>query len=351
MIGIILNLIIFVLVLGAIVFVHELGHFLFAKWAKVHVYEFAIGMGPKLWGLKKGETDYSLRAIPIGGYCHLAGEDTDDSEDAKLPKGTRLYEKSVFKRFLIMFFGAGFNFIFAFILLFGSGLIWGSPNMDPIIYNLEEDKPAINAGLEEGDLVTEIDNNKVSSIDDLALYLALADPKVGITMDVEKENGNVETYKIKPEKIKVDGEDTYRYGIGLQAEKESGFLKSLTYSFEKMGSLFKQMFITLKELFTGGVEVSQLSGPVGIFTIVGDQAANGIESVIYLTAFLSLNVGFLNLLPFPAFDGGRILFLVIEKIKGSPIKPEIENKIHFIGFFLLIALLIYVTVFDILRLF
>ncbi len=139
--------------------------------------------------------------------------------------------------------------------------------------------------------------------------------------------------------------------IGMEQEKEYGIISALQWTGQKTVSIFKQMAVTMFYLFTGGISISQLSGPVGIFSVVGSTVSDGIMNLIYLTAFLSINVGFINLLPLPAFDGGHILFIIIEKIKGSPVKPETENMIHTIGLFLLMILMVVITFQDILRLF
>ena len=216
---------------------------------------------------------------------------------------------------------------------------------------MEKDTPAYLAGLRKGDEILEINSHDIWTIDDISLYLAIADPIEKTEFKVKKENGSIETYKIKPEKEKVSGEERYIYGIGMQGVERHGIGAALEYTVVKTGSLFKQMGVTLLNLFTGGVRLSQLSGPVGIYEVVGAQASGGLASLLYLFSFLSINVGFINLLPLPAFDGGHILFVIIEKIKGSPVKPETEAKFHAIGLFLLMLLMIYVTFYDILRLF
>lgn len=343
-----LNLILFILILGAIVFIHEGGHFIFAKLTGICVHEFALGMGPKLFSFKKGETVYSLRLIPIGGFCQLAGE---EGEEENVPKERTLMGKKTWQKFLVMFFGAGFNFISAIIVLFFVVLTFGATSLDPILSKVEKDTPAYNAGLRSGDKVLEINGKKVSTIDDISLYITIANPKVENSFKIEKSNGTIHTYNIKPEKIKENDEEKYVYGISMQGEKVEGFKDSLKYTFIKTGALFKQMWITIINLFNGNIKLSQLSGPVGIYGVVGEQAKGGISSLLYLFSFLSINVGFINLLPLPAFDGGHILFILIEKIKGSPVNPEVEAKFHSIGLFLLMLLMIYVTVFDIIRLF
>lgn len=346
-----MTLIYFILVLGAVVFVHELGHFLFARLAGVHVYEFSIGMGKKVWSYKKkdGQTEYSLRLIPLGGFCQIAGENGDLDED-DVPKNKKMCNKNFFQRFLILFFGAGFNFIFAFILLFVIGLIYGSVSSEPIIGAVGEEYPAYEAGLQAGDKILSLNDVKISTWDDVMWELDLSKDKTMI-FEVKKENGEVKKVTVTPVKIEQDDVVDYVYGISGVTEKRTGLVASLDYAVTKTASLFKMMFNTIKSLFTGGVGVDDLSGPVGIYSIVGTQAKAGFGSLIYLIAFLSINVGFINLIPLPAFDGGRILFLIIEKITGKPINPKVEGMIHSIGFFLLILLMLYVTFNDVLRLF
>ena len=347
---VIFNIILFILILGFIIFVHEFGHFIFAKITGVYVYEFALGMGPKLFSKKGKETEYTLRAIPIGGFCQLAGEDIEDDNLKKVPKNRRLQSKTCFQRFLIMFFGAGNNFISAILILFFISLVWGGTTMDPVITSIDKDLPAYDVGLKKGDIIKNINGSKVTTSDDISLFLTVADPEEKTTIVVERK-GKEKTFKFKPEKVKENDQTVYRYGIGMQQSREYGFINAIKYTFKKTGALFKQMAYTVKYLFTGGIKLNQLSGPVGIYSIVGEQSKTGFANVLYLVAYLSINVGFINLLPLPAFDGGHILFIIIEKIKGSPVSPELENKIHTIGLMLLMGLMLIITINDILRLF
>ena len=346
---ILFNILLFVLVLGVIVFIHEFGHFIFAKLNGVYVYEFAIGMGPKLLSKQGKETEYTLRLIPIGGFCQLAGEEVEEDERNKVPKGRRLQDKKAWQRFLIMFFGAGNNFISAIIIIFFISLVWGGTSMTPKISSMENNYPAKTAGLEKNDIILKINNHKISSMDDVSLYLTIADHEKQTKIQVKKTNGQIRNYKIKPKKVTKGKTTSYVYGIGLKQEKTYGFVNAVKYTYKKTSSIFKQMFITVGYLFTGGIKINQLSGPVGIYSIVGEQSKAGLSSILYLIAFLS--VGFINLLPLPAFDGGHILFIIIEKIKGSPVNPDTENKIHTIGLMLLMLLMIYITFNDIIRLF
>lgn len=345
-----LSLIWFILILGAIVAVHEFGHFIFAKLSNTYVYEFSIGMGKKIFGKKRkgGETEFCLRAIPLGGYVMIAGEDVEDSN---IPKDRQMCNKGFFARFFTLFAGAFFNFIFAFLILFFSALIWGAVSTKPIIGDVSVDYPAYSAGLEKGDLVLSINGEKINSWDRGLVMLQTTNGDA-VKFEVKKIDGTIKEYLVTPIlETDKDGNESYKFGIATQYEKEYGFFVSLKYAFNKTGSLFVSMWDTLKYLFTGRVGVDQLSGPVGIFSIVDSQAEQGLEAILYLVAYLSINVGLINLLPFPAFDGGRILFLFIEKIFRRPVSKKVENIIHSIGFMLIIGLLIFVTFNDILRLF
>lgn len=344
------NILLFIIILTIIISIHEFGHFIWAKITGVYVYEFAIGMGPKIISKQYGETVYSIRAIPFGGFCSLAGEDLDEDDAKKVPKKRRLQNKSCWERFLIMVFGPLNNFILAVVLLFFIALIWGGTTMDPIISKVDKDSAIEKVGIEAGDRIVKINGKKVSTSDDVSLYIALSDPTKKNTITVERDGKTID-FKVKPKKVKEGEEVSYKYGMMLKQKKTKGFGNAIVYTYKKTGSIFKQMFITVKSLFTGGVKVSQLSGPVGIYSVVGEQAKTGLANIIYLIAFLSINVGFINLLPIPAFDGGHILFIIIEMIKGSPVKPELENKIHTIFLMLLLLLMLVVTFNDILRLF
>ena len=347
-----LTLIIFIIMLGLIILIHELGHFLFAKLFGVYVYEYSIGMGKKIYSKKpkNSETEYSIRLIPIGGFVRLAGEEGEDG-DKSVPTEKKLYKKNFIQRFLIFFMGPGFNFVLAFVTLFVSALFFGSINTSPVVGSVPEGYPAYEAGVEVGDTILSIDGEKIKTWDDILWIVQTSEGKE-LEFEIEDKNGNKKEIIVTPDEVKADdGSTSYVFGIGKNTEKDRGFVASFQYACTKTISLFKIMIETVKSLFTGGVSINDLSGPVGIYSIVGEQSEGGLENLLYLLAYLSINVGVINLIPFPAFDGGHILFLIIEKIIRRPVPEKVEGTITGIGFLLLILLMIYVTGHDIINLF
>lgn len=344
-----MTLIYFILVLGITVLIHEFGHFIFAKRAGVYVYEFSIGMGPKLFSFspKKSETKYSIRLLPIGGYVSMAGEEMEI--DRSIPEGKQLYSKKWYQRFLIIVAGVLFNFILAIVLLFIIGLINGTTTNEVYVNSIEPEYPAYNV-LYEGEQIIGLDGIEINSAERLTLELQVRHGEPVEFTVIDKE-GKTDKRKITPIAVEEDGNTNYYYGFSLTTGRDSGIIASIKYAFSKTLSLLEQMVLIIVYLVTGKLSLNSLAGPVGIFNIVGETAKAGVMSLTYLVAYLCINVGFINLIPLPAFDGGRLLFLIIEKIKGSKIKPEIENKIHSIGFILLMILMITITYNDIVRLF
>ena len=345
-----MTIIYFILILGGIVFIHEFGHFIFAKKAGVYVYEFSIGMGPQLikWKSKKDETIYSIRLFPIGGFVQMAGEEREPDE--KIPENKRMQSKTWLQRFSIMIAGIVFNFLLAIILLFIVGLINGVPLKQTYVSNIDENSNSYNAGLRNGYEIIKINKQDNHSRDMLSLELvASAGEDVSITYkDLE---GNLNEVTFKANSVVENNKTNYKYGFSLKNDTERGFLASIKYAFAKTIELIEYMFYVILYLITGNLSLTNLSGPVGIFTMVGETAKTGLINLVYLMSIISINVGFINFLPLPAFDGGRILFLIIEKIKGSPVNPKIENIIHTVGLGLLMVLMIFITYNDVLRIF
>lgn len=346
-----MTLIYFILVLGITVLIHELGHFIFAKKAGVYIYEFSIGMGPCLfkWRRKNDETQYSIRLLPIGGYVQMAGEDLETRDD-KISSDKQMCNKKWHERFLIIIAGILFNFILAIILLFVVGLVNGAPSNKPIISKIDKEYPIYETNLQEGDLITKINDKKISTTDRLILELQVSSGEK-VSLEVKHQNGKKEKIVVKPILVEEGGQSGYKYGFSLDNNVDKSFIGAVKYGFTKTLSLLQQMIFIIFYLITGQLSLNSLAGPIGIFNIVGAAASEGFINVIYLIGYISVNVGFINLLPIPAFDGGRLLFLIIEKIKGKPINPKVENMIHSIGFILLMLLMIIISYNDIIRLF
>lgn len=356
MAGIVLTLLIFCL----IVVFHEFGHFLFAKLSGVDVQEFAVGLGPKLFSIKGKKTEYSFRLIPLGGFCRMKDgldperEETTAWDDHIEPDG--FYGKSVWKRILIVIAGPIFNFLLAWIL---SCCIIGSYGYDPaILLDVSKGRPMEEAGMQAGDIITEINGKKISLYRELSSYLQFhqKDFAEGKTVHLKyKRDGEVFETTITPAE-----EDGYWYlgfvGSASYREKAS-FGAVIRYGFSEMTYWVDLVFQSLKMLGNGQARVSDLSGPVGVAQVVEEtyqeSSRDGwyyvLLNMINIAIMLSANLGVMNLIPLPALDGGKLLLYLIEIVKGKPINPEMENKISWFGMVLLMLLAAYVMAQDILR--
>lgn len=346
----IITLIILILVLSIIVFIHELGHFLAAKKQGVYVSEFALGMGPKIFSFKRknDETIYSLRLFPLGGFNAIA---YDKETSPELRDDQVLESKSALGRFAVLIMGIVFNFLLAIIFLFINGLIYGSPSTDPYVGEVIADSPAYIAGIESGDIILKVDGHKVSSWEDILLETYFTEEKESFTFLVERD-GEKKEITISPKyEEDEEGEKKPSFGFTSAVKKEKGFLAALKYGFEGTYKTTINIFNVLGKLLTGKIGADNLSGPIGVFGVIDDAKSSGLENIIYLTAYLSINIAIINLIPIPVFDGGRILLLLIEKIKGSKLNPKVETWLNNIGAILLIILMLYVTFNDIFRLF
>lgn len=344
------TLILFLVILGVIVFIHELGHFIFAKKCGTYVYEFSIGFGPKLFSFKRknDETEYMIKLIPLGGYVALAGELSGEEDDKKVPEDKKLYNKPWVSRLLVMIAGVMNNFILGFVLLFIMGLIYGTQFATNELENLDKNYPLYKSDIRDGDKIIKINKATIKDYDDIQTELAINGEKKEISVTVLRKNGDTKTVSVKPKYSKK--EKMYFYGISVKTKTEKGFISAIKYAGTKFSDIFKQMILVIKSLFTRRLGLNSLSGPVGIYTVVG-QAKSSLYMILYLMAYLTINVGFINILPFPAFDGGHVLFLIIEKIKGSRVDAKIENTVNLVGFGILMFLMIVITIKDIINLF
>lgn len=321
-----------VLVFCLLIFVHELGHFITAKSVGIRVNEFALGMGPALLHFVRGDTEYSLRAFPIGGYVKMEGED-EDSDDPKAFNRKKTWQKA-----LVVVAGSLMNLLTTVVLVAILALVLGTATT--IIGDISPGYPAQEAGLLPGDRILAIDDTPIDSWSEVTETLSkVKGQSVKIQIDRQGEQMVLTSQIAKDE--------AGRSIIGITSQLDHSLWQSMKAGVVNTWLMAKEMIRYLGLLFTGGGSVNDLVGPVGIVSIIHDQAKLGILYIANLTAIISLNLAIVNLLPFPALDGGRLLFLALRKFTGKAISDEIEAKIHFAGLMLLFGLMIYLVVHDV----
>lgn len=347
----IVTILILFVMLSLIISIHEFGHFITAKKSGVYVDEFSLGMGPQILKFKpkKSETTYSLRLFPIGGFVSMA--EKSDPDNKEISEDRVLENKSFIKRFIVLMAGIFMNCVLAIVLFFISGLIYGRPVNEPVIQDVLAGKPAEQAGLEAGDKIVKVNDVSVKTWDDFLLEASAKKLKDNYKFTVVKSSGETKEYTLIPEITKVDGEDVRIFGIqSVGTTYKKGLKNALIYGVEGFYDNAITILKILGSLFTGEVSVKNLSGPVGIYSVVDSVKTQGFEMIIYLTAYLSINVAIINLLPIPVFDGGRVFLLIIEKIIRRKTSDKLELIINYVGFGIMVALMIYVTWNDIIRL-
>jgi len=330
-----------IFVFGVIVFIHEFGHFITAKASGMRVDEFAIGFGPALVKKQKGETLYSIRAIPLGGYNKIAGMMPDEELDDR-----SFLNKPVWKRFIVIFAGAFFNFLLAIVIFFGVFVTYGqqTPSNEPVIGRIVNDSPAIAAHLEVNDRITSINGKAITQWSDITTHLKGTENTV-VTMMIDRGGETKEVSVIPTESsgraiIGINPQiNSTPYSIGEAAER------SVTATI----AILQEMVRTLWLMITGQM-AAQVSGPIGVAQAAGEMAQFGFVYLLNFTAILSLNLGVINLLPVPALDGGHLILLIIEGITRRRMPPKALQYIQMTGVILLIALFIYATTHDISRL-
>ena len=329
-----------VLFLLLIVF-HEFGHFIVAKKSGIKVNEFAVGMGPLIYSKEKGETTYSFRLVPIGGYCAMEGED-DESNDP------RSFDNApAFKRFLTILAGPVANLIIAVLVFTIVGGISGVVTTE--VSDFIEDSPAKIAGIEKGDDILKINDEEISDFTEISKVVSdfYKDKNFEKEINVEvKRDGDVLDFEFKP---KVEAENVY-IGI-IPARRTPGFFEAIALGFKETGRNIKMIFTILGRLFTGKLALGALSGPVGVLKELGNQAQSGLANLLYFLAYISVNLAVFNLLPIPALDGSKLLTSAIEMITGKKINKKLEERITMVGFFILLGLILVVSIKDIINLF
>lgn len=324
----------FIVVFGIIVMIHEMGHFFTARYFGVTVHEFAIGMGPAIFKRTgKDNILYTVRALPLGGFVRMEGED-ESSDDPNA-----FSRKKPYQRLIVLAAGAFMNFVLAFVLIFAVVVIIGSPSTE--IEQVVANFPASEAGLSAGDRILSINNESVESWNELVNQIHMSGGK---TLDVEvrrASSNEVERLAINP----VQGEGGY-YQIGITPSYERNIIQSASISLEQMGNVFKELYRFITRQLPDEVE-AELVGPVGIVKMIGEQSRLGLMNLTLFAAMISINLGIFNLLPFPALDGGRIIFILIEMIKGSPVDPEKEGMVHMVGIIILLSLMVFLVFRDV----
>lgn len=330
---------------GVLVMVHELGHLIAAKKSGVKVEEFWIGMGPALFSKQIGETEYSLRLLPMGGACVMEGEDNDAISSRSFGKATKL------KRFIILIAGVVMNFITGFvILLFVAPSIYEDGQVvTQTIESFDENfKYEGEEGLMVGDKIIEIDGKKIYRRSDIskAIIKGMKDNKFDITVKRDGKKVQLKDFEMKPIENKNGGKS---YGIVFKIEKATIPMR-ISLAFWDSVDMARAIWDSLGMLAKGEVGVEELSGPVGVTAVMTQTVKMGFDVFLKMLAFISINLGVMNLLPIPGLDGGRILFLTIESITRRPLNPKVEGYINMAGIIFLLALMIYATGNDILRL-
>lgn len=334
MITIVSSLIIFLLV----VMIHEFGHFIVAKMSGIKVNEFSIGMGLKIVQKEKGETTYSLRSIPIGGYVAMEGEEETSTDPRSFNN------VNIFKRMATVIAGAFMNFILAFFAFSIMVMITGYGSN--IVDFTAPNSPAELAGLQSGDVIVSVNNLPTKDLADINKIIETSNGE-NITFEINRDQSTINK-NIKPKYY----EEYKTYLVGFNAKVEHSVIKSFKIGFDRLIFVSRAIIDTLKMVFTGQFKMEYLSGPVGVVQLIGSESSKGVIYFLQILGLISVNLGIFNLIPIPALDGGKLLFLIIEALRGKPIDQNLEQKLTLIGISLLLSLMIYVTIFnDIGRLF
>lgn len=414
----------FIVIFGALVFFHELGHLIFAKRAGILCREFAIGFGPKVFSFTKDETVYTIRLLPIGGFVRMAGEDAEvidikpgyrvglildkdenvqkivlnnkdkypnaiimevefadlehnllvkgflDGEEEEVLKSYKVLPNAVIiedgvenqiapydrqfasktlgQRTMAIFAGPMMNFVLAFFIFLIYGLLQGVPSNEPVLGKLSEDGAAISAGLKQGDYVQAIDGTEISYWKEV-VQIIRENPNNEIVFSIQRD-GNDLDIPVTPKVNKLEDGQTIGI-IGVYSPTEKSPLKALVFGATETYTWTIEIFQALGKLITGQFSIDALSGPVGIYQSTDMVAESGIYDLMRWAGMLSINLGIMNLLPIPALDGGRLMFFAVEAVRGKPIDRQKEGMIHFLGFALLMLLMLVVTWNDIQRFF
>ncbi len=339
-----INDIVTILVFGVLILSHEAGHFFTAIWAKIKIHEFSIGMGPALFKREGKLCRFCIRAFPIGGFVQMEGEDGDSTDENSFTSKPR------WKRFLVLVMGAAMNILMGFLLICCiNATIKAYPTTT--VAEFLPDAVSSSYGLKEGDKITAIDGYRIFSYMDISYALTKDSKAEDFDIIVQRDGKKVQLENVRFPVIEDEGygafHDTDFKVFGQKRNLFSVFKYSAGYTL----SVSRSIYSFVGSLFTMKADLSQVSGPVGTAEIIGKSATVGLDSLLLVVAMISINLGVMNLLPFPALDGGRILFLLIEAIRRKPMNPKVETAINGIGLLLLMGLMVLVMFKDIINLF
>ena len=354
-----MNLIYFIILLSVIVIIHEAGHLIAAKIFKVYCPEFSIGMGPKLFGKKFGETTYNVRLFPIGGFVSMAG-DTENALETTASTKEIPFERTIlgianWKKIIIMLAGVFMNFVLALLIVAAIFLNQGAYVEDApaVVGGVIADSPAESAGLQAGDVITKVvfaDGTTVSNPDTFMDILVYSSTNTDVIEYTIERDGETKTVSVTP----YFDEDSNTYIVGIQIPQGELItvtaFNTLQVSADYLYKTTKLILSSLGQLIQGR-GLQNLSGPVGIYNVSSEAASQGIETFLLLIALISLNIGVFNLLPLPVLDGGRVLLTLIEMIIRKPLNQKIQNAIMSFSIFLLLLLMVFATYQDIAKLF
>ena len=339
-----INIVVTILVFGVLILSHEAGHFFTALWAKIKVHEFSIGMGPAIFKREGKLCRFCIRAFPIGGFVQMEGEDGDSQDENSFTS------KPKWKRFLVLVMGAAMNILMGFLLICCINALLSAYPTTTVAEFLPE-AVSIESGLQEGDKITEIDNYRIFSYMDISYALTRNSKAEDFDLTVLR-NGK----KIYLENVSFPKIEDSKYGAFHDTDfkvfgEKRNFFSVFRYSAGYTLSVSRSIYSFIGSLFTFEADLNQVSGPIGTAEVIGESATIGLSSLLLVVAMISINLGVMNLLPFPALDGGRILLLLIEAVRRKPLNPKVEMALNAIGLFMLMGLMILVAFKDIINLF
>jgi regulator of sigma E protease len=336
-----MGILITVLCLGIVIFIHELGHMLVAKWSGVGVLEFAIGMGPKIWGRKIGNTLYSLRALPFGGFVKLAGIDDGDE---KCEPEISFYEKPLYKRFLTIAAGSMMNILLGFVIFVSVYCLIGVPQTAPLIQTVLPASPALAAGFQKGDRILSVNGNAVSDVENDFVHVINRSAEQKLLIEISRD-GAPKKIEVVP-KIGDSGLGLIGVELGTEVKRYSP-IRGLGLGLEATARNIGFVFHNLAMIFSGKASLKEMAGPIGIVQFASFSFSRGILQFMNIIAMISISLGVINLFPFPVLDGGHLIFLLYEAVFRKPVNKKWEVIITNIGAAVLVSLMVFIVANDV----